>query len=403
MNKLAKARARSQGFTLVELMIAMIAGTVTITAAYYLGSASSRNFNHQMRVTETQSSIRSAMDQIRRDVTRAGFLATPEVNLEQQCAGSASAPGAYVSVLRGVSAIKDGSEGLAGKAALEDLVGVDVRLDSLMLLGNFGDGDMYKITGDSDGQILNFETTRESFRRSFFLPPDTFNQTHYNEVFRVGRMVRIDSDRHVFFRQIVNRSDAAASITLDQPIPAGCFKPATALVTPLSFIGYSVGILNGADFSRLNSANSSRPGSSNKAVLMRQEFDFGGGAAGTGWGAFVARSGRMVLDFATEFEINYLVPGTDPGTWTLRAPAEQLQAFPTQADIPTTLRITLSARSEDVNPNEATPTQPREADHLQYPLDSNPLKGTPVKVGNTYARGHVRTLRQEFFLPNMRF
>ncbi len=405
MNDLHTRRVRRRaGFTLVELMISIIAGTITIAAAYSLGKESARNFNDQMRVTETQNSLRSAADQLRRDVTRAGFLATPEVNLQPSCLGLANeiAPAAYAARLRGLAVGRNASKTMSpsSEPSLESLLGLDVRVDAISMLGNYVDGDMYKITSDSSGQMLTFETARESFRRSFFRRSpttggaDTFDLDHYNEVFRQGRLVRIDSDGYVFFRQVTSRT--ADSITLDQAIPQGCFKPATALVTPLSFIEYSVEVLSGADFSRLNAATTARIGSANKAVLVRRELDYPGGTR-------TPRTTRVVLDYAVEFEANYMI---SDGAGGFRVIAPQTDATFTTAytgreTLPTTLRVTLSARNEDVRASDITATAPREDRGTL--VESSPLLGTPVKVDAKYARGRVRTLRQEFFLPNMRF
>ena len=66
-------RARSQaGFTLVEMMIALLAGSFAIMAVYYLGGVSSRGFNEQSRVAESQMALRTAMEQLRRDISLMG-------------------------------------------------------------------------------------------------------------------------------------------------------------------------------------------------------------------------------------------------------------------------------------------------------------------------------------------
>ena len=393
MSKPTTKRARRHGFTLVELMIAMIAGGVTITAAYYLGTTSSRSFNNQMRVTETQSSLRAAMDQVQRDISRAGFLSTPEIGLERNCydIANAKAPNAYQPVLRGVSVDLNASKTLnpAGAPDLRDLLGPKVRMDSLMLFGNYGDGDMYKISGDSSGNLLFFETNRESFRRSFVTASNAVDVTHYNDVFRNGRIVRIDSDRHVFFRQIIG--SANNTITLDEPIPEACFKPTTAFVTPLSFVRYNLEVLVGSEFARISATNSIRAGSAGKAALVRRELDYVAGA-------FVPRSTRVVLDYATEFEVNPIVQGATVGTWTMTLPVNAPGPVLNATQLPRSLRVTLSARAEDVDTKLPAPP-----DRGNDPLSLNPMMGAPVKVGAVDAWARVRTLRQDLFLPNMRF
>ncbi|MCA9616172.1 MAG: prepilin-type N-terminal cleavage/methylation domain-containing protein, partial [Myxococcales bacterium] len=62
--------SREAGFTLLELMVALVAGLVAILAVYYVSSASARHFHEQQRVAQTQTSIRMAMQQLRRDIGR---------------------------------------------------------------------------------------------------------------------------------------------------------------------------------------------------------------------------------------------------------------------------------------------------------------------------------------------
>jgi prepilin-type N-terminal cleavage/methylation domain-containing protein len=76
MTKRRSSRA-SAGFTLVELMVALVISGVVIGAMYSVGSASSRHFQTQHQVANMQSALRFAMMQVKRDVMRAGFLATP--------------------------------------------------------------------------------------------------------------------------------------------------------------------------------------------------------------------------------------------------------------------------------------------------------------------------------------
>ncbi|MBC7172556.1 MAG: prepilin-type N-terminal cleavage/methylation domain-containing protein, partial [Polyangiaceae bacterium] len=64
------------GFTLVELMAALVAGLVAITAIYAVGSSSARHFQEQQRIAQTQMALRMAMSQLRVDIQRAGLFGT---------------------------------------------------------------------------------------------------------------------------------------------------------------------------------------------------------------------------------------------------------------------------------------------------------------------------------------
>ena len=69
------------GFTLIELMVAMTAGAIAISSMFFISSASTHYFRVQQRLTNMQSSLRIAMDQLRRDVGRAGAAHRDVVDL----------------------------------------------------------------------------------------------------------------------------------------------------------------------------------------------------------------------------------------------------------------------------------------------------------------------------------
>jgi len=73
MTNTRKTKPRA-GFSLIELMVSMIAGSVVIAGVWYTGGASSRMFGDQLRRAETQTSLRSASEAMTRDISRAGLF-----------------------------------------------------------------------------------------------------------------------------------------------------------------------------------------------------------------------------------------------------------------------------------------------------------------------------------------
>jgi prepilin-type N-terminal cleavage/methylation domain-containing protein len=67
-------RKERAGFTMIELMVSLAVGGVAIGAIYAIGSASTRQFQAEHYIANTQSSLRIAMSQVKRDIARAGFL-----------------------------------------------------------------------------------------------------------------------------------------------------------------------------------------------------------------------------------------------------------------------------------------------------------------------------------------
>jgi prepilin-type N-terminal cleavage/methylation domain-containing protein len=76
---------KKSGFTLIELMVAMVVGLTAITSVYALGSAMSRQFYEEQRLATSQGTSRVAIMELRRDVSRAGLFGTPNGQLEPTC------------------------------------------------------------------------------------------------------------------------------------------------------------------------------------------------------------------------------------------------------------------------------------------------------------------------------
>ena len=76
---------RTSGFTLIELMVAMVVGLTAITSAYSLGAAMSQQFYEEQRTATSQGSSRAAIMELRRDISRAGLFGSPNAQLESRC------------------------------------------------------------------------------------------------------------------------------------------------------------------------------------------------------------------------------------------------------------------------------------------------------------------------------
>ena len=76
------------GFTLIELMVAMVIGLTAITSVYSLGSAMSKQFYEEQRLATAQGASRVAIMELRRDISRAGLFGTPNGQLESTCDAS---------------------------------------------------------------------------------------------------------------------------------------------------------------------------------------------------------------------------------------------------------------------------------------------------------------------------
>ena len=84
---------RARGFTLVELMLALLAGLFVAMAAFVLSRNASRFFQHEARISSAQLAATLGMNRIAADLQRAGFLSTPNIQKDPaRCGGPAGHP-----------------------------------------------------------------------------------------------------------------------------------------------------------------------------------------------------------------------------------------------------------------------------------------------------------------------
>jgi hypothetical protein len=75
-------RARESGFTLIELTVALVAGLAVVLGLMALSKEASRTFNEEVRSTASESSLRTANDRLRADLSRAGFMSTGNIQAD---------------------------------------------------------------------------------------------------------------------------------------------------------------------------------------------------------------------------------------------------------------------------------------------------------------------------------
>lgn len=94
------------GFTLVELLVAMVVAAIVMYGVYILYEKSSSAFRVQNQLTELHQQLRFGVEFLKRDLERAGFLATSNSTVDGDvCMNAAERP------LRGVIIHRDAEEG----------------------------------------------------------------------------------------------------------------------------------------------------------------------------------------------------------------------------------------------------------------------------------------------------
>jgi type II secretory pathway pseudopilin PulG len=78
-----RARHRSRaGFTLVELTVALLAGLIVAMGIVGLSRSATTTFHEEMRTAAAEASMRSAIDRLRADLGRAGYMSTANIQYD---------------------------------------------------------------------------------------------------------------------------------------------------------------------------------------------------------------------------------------------------------------------------------------------------------------------------------
>jgi len=382
-------RSRVVGFTLLELMVAMTAGAMVVSSAYFITSASSAYFREQQRISNTQGSLRYAMDELRRDIARAGFGATPDSTFYPPCQPSGII-GTQIRALQVVQGAQNALLDPAGGAGAHQVDGIPIDADNLILTGNYATSTEYPTRGVvAAGSSIPVDPNWMGFTRDF----TTFaNNTYlldavgFANAFLPGRMVRVRSangDRY-FSRidgVVTPALPLAPSITVGNPIIAPCAAlGAGAKVNPVSIMSYTVVPAAGV----LAPTNAAAAGPNN--VLVRSELNVGGAQLA---GTFNRVIAERVVHFNVDLMVNQNPVRTTPPVIVAAQGAAASAALPQSIF---SAIVTLGIRSSLADNRFPWIAQPAGAELTRYRFDPNSTASTRVRVA-----------RAEIFLPNIAY
>lgn len=83
---------RTRGFTLVELMVSLVAGVIIAVAVVGLAREATNSFYESIRMNAVESSVRVASERLRMDLLRAGFMSTGNIKWDPQVATTPATP-----------------------------------------------------------------------------------------------------------------------------------------------------------------------------------------------------------------------------------------------------------------------------------------------------------------------
>jgi Tfp pilus assembly protein PilE len=157
-------RASARGFTLVELMVSLVAGLIVTIAVVGLARDATTTFYEEARLSAVEGTVRSGSERLRQDLSRTAYMSTGNLTLggsdlppaspalavpyghrisHVSGAGTPSRYGAATLNLQGIRIVTGGSKAATDSGnALATLNGLNP--DELVLTGNFTTDDAYR-------------------------------------------------------------------------------------------------------------------------------------------------------------------------------------------------------------------------------------------------------------------
>ncbi len=347
-----RPRKRTEGFTLLELMIALAIGAIVVATMYTLSGSSARAFQTQQRISQLQLQTRLAMERVRRDVAATGFGGTPDSQRERSCFTRG-----ILTPLLGVQLTDHDPAATAALATMPGAASAATHGDRLRLLGNMVTSDTYLIanTGAANGSSVLLQSNWQAFRRTFAADPlgMAVDPALFATVFQAGTVLHITHPRGYHFFTVsgggtVDSAGRTPLVMVNPPLPAldecnfslcvGC------QVSPLTLIEY--GIDTAANTVPALVPNDPAVVGTNTILYRRQLNPV--------TGAVLPGTTRAVLEYAVNFDVQVVYDRLPAGNAPILI--GPVAAIPVGSESRVrALQIDLAARTPDTDPSYPWP------------------------------------------------
>ena len=367
---------RTGGFTLIELMIALVAGSLVIVSVYSISGSSARLFSAQQHIAQLQMNVRFGMERLRRDIGRAGFGGVADSSVGTTCIAP---PAAFQAItFMDTSASSDD--------ALMPGGGVNtVEADRITLVGNFASDVLTSIEtlGAGNNVIYPTESTVD-LERAY---PDN-SYIH----------IQTPEGNHLY-TQVTGRV-GTTGIQVNPPLPAaGCGGIQGGWMAPLRQVEYRVDNdqetlfgLSAGDAAALVNLGQSH------TTLVRVEQALGDPSGDPPLAGTLA---EIVLDDVAEIDYEFMVENVAAGPGilftTLSGPGVDVPlSNALLAGNVRSVRITLAGHTRVSDPDFRFVARPANSPLTHFwPHVRTP--GASPELGAS----QVRELRAEVFTPNL--
>jgi prepilin-type N-terminal cleavage/methylation domain-containing protein len=293
-----RRRSHARGFTLIELMVAMLAGIFVAMAAFLLARNASTFFQNEARVTTAQFANLLGMGRLKSDIRRAGFLASPNVVDDPLLCGD---PSGWPKGMKEFAALRIDAAGSKilhpGDHALSSANGLSP--DAMIIGGTFATTEYFTIQSLVPGGGGGFTVTLQNdgaMHRTVLAAQDKLQALQ--AIFVAGRFLRVVDNEGRYSFGIINGVSlqgglARIALATKPAIPVnstsahcGCDDMCVGgMVNPVSRVRYDLRRIDPAKFPRYAplfnkalTAGSYHKGEkvAARTELVRVELDAGG-------------------------------------------------------------------------------------------------------------------------------
>ena len=405
MRRMKRMVARSgaqRGFTLVELMVAMVAGMFVSIAVFTLAKHASAFAMRQSRVADATLQNVIGFERLKADIARAGFLSTPNVARDPTvCRGAVDDP-SYPPWLKRIASIT--IEAASNPSPESTRNGLSPK--SIVMAGSYDSFDMFvarRVTQDAS-PVVSLSRTSLGMANIGYEP--LTGGAALGRVFKEGRALRIlDDGGGVQFARISSVTGGENPTIVLSPAPGVQFRASSVercgvrgigndFVNPVTFIRYDIRSLASGHPELAKMFRGGPSYENTRRELVREEVDVDGIAD--------PDTIELVAEYAVDLDFSLLVAEND------RDPLSRLSgaAVPTYAGsvegLPTgngpqlirAVHAWLSVRSQEADRTSGLALTTTAPGPNLLRISVNPTDATKPP----FAR--VRTLQSTISLPN---
>ncbi len=190
------ARTLEAGLTLVEILVGMVIGLLLLGSIYYVYTVSARSYRMEEEVVRASETLRFAVEQLRRDIAAAGFLATPDSDADENvCPKPANR-------LMGIYFERIGD-------TYAPNTNRNIQPSSVTLFGAYPSPNVY-FTESIVGNVVTLQ------------PGGAFPATEaeFDQIFNANHMLRIvNSEQYEMYYRITSADYEARTVTLENAPP----------------------------------------------------------------------------------------------------------------------------------------------------------------------------------------